>query len=101
MSKGQNKLQWSCNCRIKGSCPLNGKYLHQCMVYEAEIATNITYRKYYEMSEGELKSRYNNQGQSFRHISHNNDAELSKYFWLLKANGTDFLLKWSINSYKS
>ena len=59
------------------------------MVYEAEVATNTTYRKYYEMSEGELKSRYNNQGQSFRHMSHINDAELSKYFWLLKANGTE------------
>ena len=43
----------------------------------------------------------NNHTQSFRHISHINDTELSKYLWTLKANGTDYHLKWSIKSYAS
>ena len=34
----------------------------------------------------------------FRHISHINDTELSEYVWALKANGTDYHLKWSIKS---
>ena len=32
LSKDQDKIQWSCNCRIKESCHLNGKCFHQCMV---------------------------------------------------------------------
>ena len=98
LSKDQDKIQRSCNCRIKESCPLNGKCLHQCMVYMAEITTNTTYKEYYGTSEGEFKSRYNNHRQSFRHISHINDTELSKYLLMLKANGTEYHLKWSIKS---
>ena len=31
LNKDEDKTQRSCNCRIKESCPLNGKCLHQCM----------------------------------------------------------------------
>ena len=101
LNKNRDKIQRPCNCRIKESCPLNGKCLHQCMVYEAEVSTNTTYKEYYGASEGEFKSRYNNHTQSFRNISHINDTELSKYLWTLKANGTDYHLKWSMESYAS
>ena len=60
LSSDHDKIQWSCNCRIKENCPLNGKFLHQCMVYKAEVTTNTTYKEYHETSEGEFKSRYNN-----------------------------------------
>ena len=101
LSKDQDKIQRSCKCRIKESCPLNGKCLHQCMVYKAEVTTNTTYKEYYVTSEREFKSRYNNHMQSFRHISHINDTELSKYLWMLKGNGTDSHLKLSIKLYAS
>ena len=93
LNKDRDKIQRPCNCRIKESCPLNGKCLHQCMVYKAEVSTNTTYKEYYGASEGEFKSRYNNHRQSFRNISHINDTELSKYLSKLKANGTDCHLK--------
>ena len=51
--KNQDKVQRSCHCRIKESCPLNGKYLHQCMVCKAEVTINITYKEYYGASEGQ------------------------------------------------
>ena len=35
MSKDQDKIQRSCNCGIKETCPLDGKCLRQCMVYKA------------------------------------------------------------------
>ena len=101
LNKDRDKIQRPCNCRIKESCPLNGKCLHQCMVYKAEVSTNTTYKEYYGASEGEFKSRYNNHTQSFRNISHINDTELFKYLWKLKANETDYHLKWSIKSYAS
>ena len=89
LSKDQDKIQQSCYCRIKESSPLNGKCLHQCMVYKAEVTTNTTYKEYFGTSEGEFKSRYNNHMQSFRHISHINDTELSKYLWMFKASWMD------------
>ena len=101
LNKDRNKTQQPCSCRIKESCPLNGNCLHQCMIYKAEVSTNTTYKEYYGASEGEFKSRYHNHRQSFRNISHINDTELSKYLWTLKANGTDYHLKWSIESYAS
>ena len=94
VSNNQDKIQRSCNCRIKESCPPNRKCLHQCMVYKAEVTT---YMEYYGTSEGQFKFRYNNCKQSFRHKSHINDTELSKYLCMLKANGIDYHLKWSIN----
>ena len=87
LTNDQDKIKRTCNCRIKESCPLNGKCLHQCMVHKAVVTTNTTYKEYYGTSEGEVKPRYSNHMQSFRHISHINDIELSKYLWTLKANG--------------
>ena len=101
LNRDEDKIQRSCNCWIKESCLLNGRYLHQCVVYKAEVTPNITYKEYYGTSEGEFKSRYNNYTQSFRHISHINDTELSKYLRTLKANGTDYYLKCSIKLYAS
>ena len=101
LSKDQDKIQRSCNFRIKESCHLTGKCLHQCMVYKAEVTTTTTYKEYYGTSEGEFKSRYNNHTQSLRHISHINDTELSKCLRTLKANWTDYYLKWSVKSYAS
>ena len=68
---------------------------------QAEVTTNITYKEYYGTSEGEIISRYNNHTKFFRHISHINDIELSKYLWTLKANGADYYLKCSIKLYAS
>ena len=101
LNKDRDKIQRTYNCRIKESCTLNGKCLHQCMVYKAEVSANTTYKEYYGVSEGEFKSRYNNHMQSFRKISQINETELSKYLWTLKANETDYHLKWSIKSYVS
>ena len=101
LNKDRDKIQRPCNWRIKESCPLNGKCLHQCMGYKAEVSTNTTYKEYSGESEGEFKSRYNNHTQSFRNISHINDTELSQYLWTLKANWTNYHLKWSIESYAS
>ena len=70
LNKDRDKIQWPCNCRIKESCPLNGKCPHQCMVYKAEGSTNTTYKEYYGASEEEFKSRYNNHTQTFRNISY-------------------------------
>ena len=50
LSNDQDKVQRPCNCRMKESCPLNGKCLHQCMIYKAELTTNTIYEEYYGTS---------------------------------------------------
>ena len=101
LSKDQDKIPRSCNCRMKESYPQNGKCLHQCMAYKTEVTTNTTYKEYYGTSEWEFKSRCHNHTQSFRHLSRLNDTELSKYLQTLQVNGTDYHLKQSIKSYAS
>ena len=101
LNNDQDKVQWPCNCRRKESYPLNGKFLHHFIVYKTEITTNTSCKEYYEMSEVEFEFIYNNHTQSFRHISHINDTELSKYLWTMNANRTDYHLKLSTKSYAS
>ena len=101
LNNDQNKIQRPCNCRIKENYLLTGKCLHQCILYKAEVTTNISYKEYYETSEGKLKVKYNNHRQSFSHISHINDTELSKNLWTIEADRTDYRLKWSIKLYPS
>ena len=74
----------SCNCRVKGNCPLDGKCLHKCTVYQANVITNNECKEYFGTAEGEFKLRYNNHTMSFRHKKHVNNTELSKYLWKLK-----------------
>ena len=45
LNKDQDKIQQSCNCRIKESFPLNGRCLNQCMVCNAEVSTNANYKE--------------------------------------------------------
>ena len=50
---------------------------------------------------GEFKCRYNNHTNSFQNQDYKNKTELSKHIWLLKRNGTEVNLKWSIAAYAS
>ena len=75
------------NCRSKRNCLLNGECLTQCLVYKATSKTSSNSLVYYEISEGEFKSRYNNYTNSFRHCQCINEKKLSKYLWKLKNHG--------------
>ena len=74
----------SCNCRVKDNCPLDGKYLHECIVYQANVITNNERKEYFGAVDGEFKLRYNNHTMAFRHKKRVNDTALSKYLWKLK-----------------
>ena len=68
-----------CNCRYKDSCPQAAKCLAKCTVYKAEVTTTGKRKLYYETSDGEFKTRFNNHTSSFRHKRYSIDTELSKY----------------------
>ena len=83
----------SCNCRVKDNCPLDGKCLHKCIVYQANVVTNNECKEYFGTAEGEFKLRYNNHTMSFRHKKREKDTELSKYLWKLKEENADYNLQ--------
>ena len=90
-----------CNCRVKDNCPLDGKYLHKCIVCQVNVITNNECKEYFGTAEGEFKLCYNNHTMSFRHKKHVNNTELSKYLWKLKKENIDYNLQWSIKAYGS
>ena len=91
----------SCSCRVKDNCLLDGKYLREYIVYQANAVTNNEYKEYFGTAEGEFKLRHNNHTMSFRHKKRVNDTELSKYLWKLKEENADYNLQWSIKAYAS
>ena len=90
-----------CNCRVKDKCLLDGKCLHKCIVYQANVITNNECKEYFGTAEGEFKLRYNNHTMSFRHKKRVNDTKISKYLWNFKEENPDYNLQWSIKAYGS
>ena len=84
--KNQEHSEKICHCRVKDNCPLNGKCLHKCIVYQTNVITNSECKEYFGAAEGEFKLHYNNHTMSFRYKKHVNDTELSKYLqnWMKK-----------------
>ena len=74
----------SCNCRVKGNCPLDGRCVHECVVYQINVATNNECKEGFGIAEGEFKLRYNYQTMSFRHKKRVRHTELLKYLRKLK-----------------
>ena len=66
------KRSW--NYRVKDNCPFDGKCLHECIVYQANVITNNQCKEYFGTAEGEFKLRYNNHIISFRYKKHEKDA---------------------------
>ena len=69
VTNGPTKQLTSCKCRVKQSCPLNGRCLTESIVYRAEVcqAGNDIVKMYTELTEGNFKQRYNNHLSIFRH----------------------------------
>ena len=95
LNNQEHSQKRSCNCRVKGNCPLDEKCLHKCIVY---VVTNNECKEYFETAEGEYKLSYNNHTMSFRHKKHGNNTELSKYLLKLKQEDTGYILQWSIKT---
>ena len=89
----------SCDSRVEDNCRLDGKCLHKCIAYQANVITNNECKEYFGTAEGEFKLCYNNHTMSFTHKKHVNDTELSTYLWKLKEENADYNLQWSIKAY--
>ena len=58
-----NQEIYTCNCRDKKSCPLNGKCLQENVVYKATITSQNESKEYIGSTGGQFKKRY------YAHIS--------------------------------
>lgn len=85
---GKNTNKKNCSCRNKGKCPLVGKYLIECNIYEATVTTTDQINAYFGSAGDGFKIRYNNH--SFRSKGYKARTELSKYIWSLKDSNTEF-----------
>ena len=88
----------TCSCiRPNIPCPLDGHCLAECIVYKATATAEAKPpRHYYRLTEPEFKKRYAILLSSFRHEELKTAFELSKYVWDLKAEGSDYAIKWEI-----
>ena len=84
-------MQYNCNCRVKGDCPLNGNCLTESLIYKATVDNNQTY---IGITGGTLKQRYTTHKASFRHEDKRNATQLSKHIWTKKDQGQDPNIKW-------
>ena len=60
----------TCNCREGRECPLNGNCFQKNVVHQADVHCNNTVKTYYNLTEQEFKSRWNNHNFSLRNANH-------------------------------
>ena len=87
---------FGCNCRIKTSCPLDGKCLTPAVIYKAEVTSTDSTQTYIGMAGGPFKERYNNHKKSFNLKRHEKETALSRHIWALKQDGAVFSIRWKI-----
>ena len=80
--RAYGKRSW--NFRVNDNCPLDGKCLNKCIVYQANVIANNKCKEYFGTAEGEFKLRYSNYTMSFRHKKGVKDTGFTKYLWKLK-----------------
>ena len=78
----ENEKQYECNCRNKNECSLENKCLTPRVIYEPDVITLNTFRKFYiGLTNTLFKERYNNHHRDFRNNIYEKNTELSKYIW--------------------
>ena len=98
MKSCTNTNKKDCNCINKNTCPLDGKCLVECIVYEATVSTTNRNSTYFGSAEGDFKSRCNDHTLSFCSEGYKHRTKLSKHVWSLKDSNSEFSLKWGINA---
>ncbi|XP_065190597.1 uncharacterized protein LOC135821526 [Sycon ciliatum] len=86
-----------CNCRIKNSCPLEGKCQADNVIYQAMVSDDTRNAKVYTgMSAPPFKARYSYHLTTLRHDRYENSTELSKHVWSMKRDNRHYVIDWKI-----
>ena len=85
-----------CNCRVPAECPVPGRCLTSCVIYQATVTTGDNHEgeTYVGVTADSFKKRYSNHLLTFNHRNKRNFTELSKYVWALKDRDIIPIIKW-------
>ena len=92
-SNDKPRLEKSCNCRIKDTCPLSNKCLSKNIIYKATVKDSNA--NYIGMTTTEFKARLANHTYSFKNENKKNATSLAQYIWDNKLNPKPNI-KWEI-----
>ena len=88
------------NFQFNNECPLENKCLTPRVIYEADVITLDTSRKFYiGFSDTPFKERYNNHKRDFRNKRCKRSTENSKYIWSLQESGIELTVHGKILSH--
>ena len=96
-ANNKERNEFNCNCRNKNECPIPGKCNTKSVIYQADVHAENKVMKYFGSTERPFKKRYSEHMSSIRNRP-TNHTTLSSYIWKLKDKGSQFEIKWSINS---
>ena len=100
----------TCNCRVKDSCPLEGKCLSDNLIYQATVTLipALQYQShtnqnnspqihtYIGLTSNTFKTRLGNHKKSFSHRKYGKETTLSRKIWELKDDGYEYDINWKI-----
>ena len=96
INKGKPEdTQRACNCRVPENCPLQGECQQGPVIYQADVKTNSTTKKYIGSTEGTFKARFNSHKHSLSN-KNANSTTLSTYVWALKDAGKEYDITWKV-----
>ena len=91
------KQKKKCNCRIKADCPLRGECQEGPVVYQADVRTNTSGKKYIGSTGGPFKGRYTGHKHSIKNRDANSTT-LSTYVHALEDAKKEYDITWSIRA---
>ena len=97
-SKNEKNNETTCNCRIKASCPVEGKWLYKSVIYKATV-TYINKKQFYIGSTARnFKTRYYEHMHSFKNQNQKELTKLSSFVDAAKFNENMIknIIKWNI-----
>ena len=98
LGQTKNISEAGCNCRRGTVCPLDGKCQTESLIYQADVQTEQSTKKYIGMAATTFKLRYNNHNSTFNNLHLQNSTKLSSHIWQLRTDNLQYNVKWSILS---
>ena len=88
-----------CNCQGgTQKCPVGGKCLTSCVIYEATVTQTLTGQKetYTGVTSRRFKERLYEHRTDMNNIKNRDNTSLSAHIWDLKDSGVDYNVTWRI-----
>ena len=98
--QGQETEPKTCSCPKSRTepCPLGGKCLSSCIIYQATVTETESKKSetYIGMTADPLTKLYGNHKKSFKHEKYKTETDLSNHTWKLKSEKKSFKINWKI-----